>query len=605
MYDDLYGESPNESWYSIIPIAFLVSVIPLIVYGKMVKLTGDYFKYWNGMNTSLDFFSYYKSMWILISVIMCIVIFLVKLFSKSIKIQKNKMYIPMAVYSAMVILSTIFSDFKEIALWGFVERYEGMLVILAYMAIMFITINLASNEASIKAILAALICSAVVIGTIGILQYLGHDFYKSMSGKRLILPSQMQNLASQLKFQFEDKIIYSSLYHYNYVGSYMAMLFPLTFTLFILIKNKFYKMVMGLIAALMFLNMMLSHSRAGIIGGGVAILILAIVLRRYFVKKWKISISVIVVVFVAAVGFNIYSKGMLASRVGSLFKDAESLTKTSSKSESLIKDVFTKDNLAQITTSTETLKIVSESGILSFKDEKNHIIKSNVNKDTGYVTLEDSKYKDYGIIVKDYSTTTDKKYMVEISKDKLRMPFLATNNRFMFETNKGNLVDLKPIEKWGFEGKEQLGSARAYIWSRSIPLIKHSMIVGYGPDTFAAKFPQQDYVGKAIAYQTTDILVDKAHNLYIQNALNTGVISLISLLAMFVIYFKSCFRLYMNNNFNNFYSIVGLAVLVSIIGYLGAGFFNDSAVSVAPVFWVLFGVGVAANCKLKAESMKE
>ena len=37
------------------------------------------------------------------------------------------------------------------------------------------------------------------------------------------------------------------------------------------------------------------------------------------------------------------------------------------------------------------------------------------------------------------------------------------------------------------------------------------------------------------------------------------------------------------------------AVALAIIGYLGAGFFNDSIVSVAPIFWVLFGVGVAVN----------
>ena len=35
-----------------------------------------------------------------------------------------------------------------------------------------------------------------------------------------------------------------------------------------------------------------------------------------------------------------------------------------------------------------------------------------------------------------------------------------------------------------------------------------------------------------------------------------------------------------------------LGIFVAIIGYLVAGIFNDSAVSVAPIFWLLLGTGI-------------
>lgn len=597
LYKDLYGEEYAENWYSVIPLAFIVSIVPLIVYGKAMELTGDYFKYWTGSNQSLDFFSYYKALWIIVGTILALLLFAVKLFSKNIKIQKNIIYIPMGIYSLLIILSTIFSDFKQMALWGFVERYEGMIILLCYMVILFITINLVNNKATVKAILIALICSAVIIGLIGIMQYLGHDFYKTMTGKKLILPANLQNMAAKLKFQFGDKIIYSSLYHYNYVGSYMAMLFPLTFTLTLLVKNKFYKVLLAIVTLLMFFNLILCHSRAGIIGGVVAMTVLIITLRKYLLKNWKITISILIIALVGAIGFNTYSKGMLKDRIASLFTDAESLAK---KSDSVIlKDVVSKDKTLEIVYSDKTLKIESNNGNIGFKDASDKVINSDINKQNGQVIFKDDKYKDFEINIQDLSTTSNKKYTMEVNRANLKMPFMIYNDHFTFVNPKGESIELKPVEKWGFEGKETLGSSRGYIWSRSIPMLKHTIVLGNGPDTFVAKFPQQDYIGKLIAYYgNSSMLVDKPHNLYLQIGLNIGVLALVAFLIMVVIYFISSVKLYFKNDFEDFFSIAGLAIFTAVFGYLGSGFFNDSVVSVAPVFWVLFGMGVAINNKL-------
>lgn len=604
LYKDMYGESSGYNWYYSIPLAFLVSVIPLIVYGKVMNLQGDYFKYWSGGNQSFDFFSYYKVEWIFISLGLMFVAFLISLFSKNIKINKMAIYIPMAIYAVMVILSTVFSDYKQIALYGFVERYEGMLVILSYMIILFITINLVKDEQSIKAILISLICSALVIGTIGILQYFGHDVYKTLEGRKLILPRSLQNMAQTLKFQFGDKIIYSSLYHYNYVGSYMAMLFPLTFTVFLLIKNKFYKILAGIVTVLMFLNLILCHSRAGIIGAAVAMLILIIVMKDFFIKKWKVTIGAVLIAIIALVGFNTYSKGMLAERIGSLFKDAETLRKNN-QTVDVLKDIKIQKDIVEIIYSNRTLKIKNTSNGPVFEDTSNNIINSNLDKASGKVMLLNDKYKECDVSFKDYSSSSDKKYIVKVTSNGVSPLFWFGNGKFSYLNSKGDPVDIKNVEKWGFEGKEQLGSGRGYIWSRSIPLLKHSFLLGYGPDTFVAVFPQDDYVGKLTTYANDSMLVDKAHNLYLENAINIGIVGTIAFLAIFVMYFISSMKIYMKREFDDFYSITGLAIFVAVMGYLGAGFFNDSVVSVAPVFWVLIGIGVSINYKLKEEAVTD
>lgn len=608
MYDDLYKEFYGEEygekkWYSVIPLALLVFLVPLIVYGKAMNLTGNYFKFWNGTSQSIDFFSYYKSVWIIILTVILLVVFLVQFFKKSIQIQKMSIYIPIGVYSFFVILSTIFSDYKDIAVFGFVERYEGMLVLLCYMIILFITINMVNNKSALKAVLIALISSAAIIGLIGIFQYFGHDIFKTMGGKKLILPANLQNMASKLKFQFGDKIIYSTLYHYDYVGSYMAMLFPLTLTMLLLVKNKIYKILLIPVTILMFLNLLLCHSRAGIVGGILALIVLIIMLRKYLIKNLKLTAAVLAVVIIGGTGFNIYSKGLLSDRIGSLFKDAGDLVKESNAP--VLKDVTSNGNELSIVFSDKTLKVVSQNGKLDFKDASNKTIESSLNKQNGQEILKDDKYKDFNAAVTDYSTNTEKKYGVQITRNNLKMPFLDYNDHFTFTNDKGDSVEIKQVPKCGFEGKEQLGSARGYIWSRSIPLLKHTVLVGYGPDTFAAEFPQDDYIGKLAAYGTSSMLVDKAHNIYLAVGLNTGIVSLIAFLAIMVMYFISSVKLYFKNDYEDLFPIVGLGIFTAVVGYLGAGFFNDSIVSVAPVFWTLLGIGISINAILNKKTEEE
>lgn len=151
----------------------------------------------------------------------------------------------------------------------------------------------------------------------------------------------------------------------------------------------------------------------------------------------------------------------------------------------------------------------------------------------------------------------------------------------------------------GFEGKEELGSSRGYIWSRTLPLLKNCIITGYGADTFTYVFPQNDMLAKYYSYKQFGegfyITVDKPHNMYIQMFLSNGLIALVAFLVIVVFYLVDCFRLYALRKDYRREQTMGAAVMLGIVGYLAAGMFNDSVVSVAPMFWVLLGTGAALN----------
>ncbi|HMA60603.1 MAG TPA: hypothetical protein VKN64_09940 [Halanaerobiales bacterium] len=64
--------------------------------------------------------------------------------------------------------------------------------------------------------------------------------------------------------------------------------------------------------------------------------------------------------------------------------------------------------------------------------------------------------------------------------------------------------------------KNVLGLSRGFIWSRSLPLLKETWLLGFGADTYPIYFPQDDNVGKLITFDKTRKIMDKPHNMYLR-----------------------------------------------------------------------------------------
>ena len=70
--------------------------------------------------------------------------------------------------------------------------------------------------------------------------------------------------------------------------------------------------------------------------------------------------------------------------------------------------------------------------------------------------------------------------------------------------------EMVEIPHANFHGLEYLGSGRLYIWSRILPMLKHDILKGSGPVTFAEVFPQNDYAGKMIYAESTGRIMERA-----------------------------------------------------------------------------------------------
>lgn len=622
----IHYKSDNH-WYFLIPTLFIVAIVPLIVYMKVVPLHGEALRAWNGQRENADFFSYYKGIWLEIAAASALLLMLVKVYldesrtnsiasSRSHSHSPSKLnssfysqfylrywtyfYIPIAAFIVTATLSALYSRYPEIAFQGFPDRYEGLWILLAYMVALVTTFNLVQSEHHMTVMIRGILTSAAVIALIGFFQYLGYDFWKSSLGRDLILPSQYLKYADQIKFQFGAHMIYATLYHYDYVGSYAAMVFPFTLTLFTLEKKSKNKIIYGLFMALTAFTWLGCNSRAGMFGGALALLVLLLALRRKILCYWKYLAMGLTVLILLVVGLDRLSHGYLGQRLNSLLADTTGLVSGQvAKEETLpLKDVQVNGDKAVVATSDGTLNMALKGNQIYFADAQQKPLSFKSDASKGEIKLLDPRYSQFQL----KTGLLEKKHALILQDGQIRLYFGVDNGTFTFLDNKGDEIPLQRPPAWGFVGQERLGSSRGYIWSRALPLLRNTVWLGYGPDTFAAYFPQYDIYGKMYAYYGNMWqLVDKPHDFYLQTGFNTGLLSLLALLILFGMYWVDCLKIYFREDFNSVAAKTGVGLWAGATGYLGAAFFNDSVVSVAPVFWVMLGLGIAANRMVRAQ----
>lgn len=584
-------------WTQHVPIIIFIAIIIMITFMKTYNAPLEGYYWHSDKNTFADFFSYYKSIFIILMGIIAFLMILYRITTQTLIVKRTKLYIFMVIYIISIILSWIFSDYPYYAFHGYIDRFEGSLVLLSYIIMVFYIINTIYTEKNVKWVIYALGITSSLLGIVGLSQFFKYDFFQTDIGKKLITPAYYLENIDKLKFSFTAREIYQTVYNPNYVSFYLTLLIPIFGLLFVSEKNMKRKAFFGGISSLLIFNIIGSKSSGGILGIGVAFLIALIILNKKLLKWWK-SIAVIfgAVVLVFALTFNTLMPEITGAIKSAFTPDSAIIQKQKI-------DYFDTDyNKLIVSCNQEPLTITikdlgsSKSGI-AFSDKNDNSIEIQKQKDDSYKTL-DERFSLYSFR---FLQENEKNYIIVFLEDS-DWPFEVTEDGIFFHNKLGKLVDLDPVPGIGFENKLDFGSGRGLIWSRTLPLIKDHIFVGSGADTFVFQYPQHDYAGKYNADWPIYNIVDKPHNMYLQIAVNTGLISLIAVLALFIGYIIWSIKLYLKSEFEDFISIAGVGIFIGICGFLTAGLVNDSSVSVAPMFWGLLGVGIAINLKLSEKA---
>ena len=138
---------------------------------------------------------------------------------------------------------------------------------------------------------------------------------------------------------------------------------------------------------------------------------------------------------------------------------------------------------------------------------------------------------------------------------------------------------------------DSVASNRGYIWRKSAEMMKSTLVVGHGLDTYIFNFPHWDPERDHRLYRI-GLYVDKPHNTYIQIAVGVGGIGLLVFLYILALHFKKYLQVFRLRGVKEESDIILLALFIGWLGYLFQGLSNDSVISNAPVFWALFGLSV-------------
>ncbi|WP_422484590.1 O-antigen ligase family protein [Gudongella sp. DL1XJH-153] len=546
----------------------LVALSPILVSKRLLYVGPEARIVWNS-DLVVDYFSYAKGQMIIIAALLSILIAFYRILKKEVKPRFETIHIFLGIYTLVIVLSHMLSNYPFTSLYGFPERYEGLLVHLSYLAI-FISFPLViSKTRQVKTIVYAILFSALIIGVIGFSQFIGDDILKSE-----FLLEVIGSDISMIEEKSQNQI-YSTFYNSNALGHYMAMLVPFALFSTYLADNRIKRSLLAVLTVLLFLNLLGSYSRGSLLGFLVSIIIYGCLGKRFLKLNYMnyiLAFGVATVVFLSAnafVGGSMIDRYVSIVELGTNHKEDEEIDK--------IKSFSIRDDYITIRTTNQILH--SElTNYPKFYDEFGKSLKYKINKPTGIIKIDYEGYVDFDIQQIDS--------FLKIGKGKSFLLFGRAEGEILFLNPKGEVL-LDYNTRHDDYGIERIGSGRGYIWSRSLSLLKDKLFLGSGLDSFAYEFPQNDYKGKLNYMYDAYFVVDKTYNMYMQTAINSGIISLSAFISIIAIWLKKSKNIIDKNSKSIFIPIVP-----AIIAFLITGMFTDSSVSVTPTFWLLMAIGL-------------
>lgn len=579
-----------------------VVVIPLIVRIRIVPV-GEYeYGIIRASSSINDMFSYNKAVAICVLAVFMVLYLLLGILLEEKRVKLRLKALPsylMYGYIGLCLLSSIFSSYKSIAFWGISERYEGFFVLLSYGIFFLIAMSFASEGTGAKYMVGFFSASVLLIGIIGTMQTFGFDIFATTPGSKLVLGKYYGGQNLELKFESA----YGTLYNPNCLGMYSAMMasFMLMLALMLPVRNKF-KYMFAILFLLAGICVVGSDSVGGLLGLACACVFAIILAFVNFIKNRLYQKRLYLICAVVTIAAFILLPVAFVAADSTVVQEIRIITdavtgKSESENPFFYEDFAFDGNTATIATKAGDIHITAteDEPVLEQNGTVREPLSTSAMEDRdGYVNT----YPIDGLKEGDLQVYDDKLVFIGRDNEGNATNFLMrdTGNGIIPLDKFGNDIDLdNPAPSIGFEGIERLGSGRGYIWSRSIPLIFDNIIIGSGPDSFALEFPQNDIISKLYYLGNPYIIVDKPHSVYLQTAINTGLLSLIVVVAMVLIYLIQSAVLFVRRDGSAFIRATRLACMSGVIAYMAAAATTDSVVSVAPLFWMMLGMGYGIN----------
>lgn len=537
-----------------------------------------------------DFFFAWKMVAIIIIGVVMAGILLYRNYKKKQALQFDSSFYFLLFYALFVIMSALFSPYRRWAFTGSYDLFESVFVLFAYMILVCYIYNYVQEEKQVHTVLMWSGIGAFIVTLIAVFQSFGLDFFKSTIGKMLITNPDRWNDLDSLNFTMAEGTAYTTLYNPNFLSFYFGMLIPLFVCLFIACKKIWQRVILAIGEVLALISLWGSRSDSGwlalIIGVGIAVLILLSRTKKTgIVGIALVAISLIgsvILVTQTSIGQRIYD-----TVVGTYhMEDAYAL-----------KDFETGDDYVTMQINDKELHIsgqTDDSGqmsILAANADGNPIETTRIDESNMIDQFVDPTYS--GATVQ--PVTVGDLYGFTVTLDGLTWNFLQSDNHYYYLNPAGKLVDYKrPAHATLF--RDDAMSKRGHIWNDTIPLLGKHIFLGSGANTFLFSYPQDDYIYNAYISGPGSVICDvKAHNWYLQQWVETGLLGSLALFIFIGIYVVRSASIYRKADLKKSITWLGIGIFSAVLVYLAAAIVNDSNVSTAPVFYGMLGLGMTVN----------
>ena len=576
----------------IAPLMMLM-IVPLMMYAQNIVYDTD-FTHPELMiyDTYLDLFNFYKSIALYIVTTLAVVFYFLFTKKKDMTLEKDRLkyYVPILIYAVLIILSTVFAIFPKVAIFGVYERFEGALVLLSYLIIIVYTIESIKNELDVKMVMKAFLAMNFIIALIGVFQSIGLDPFKTGIFQKIIGLSPEVNLISNFA-----RSSYSTLYNPNNLGQFITLVFPVSLSLVFALKGSKWRYFAIITALLNLINIFTCNSDNAFVGLFAGCMILAILFFNNLLPSEKkkrivfyavITISVAIVAVVGILKFDsIINSDGIQNEIRAFDRDNDDV---------YLEDIKVSDNLIQFFTSKGTFNFGRTDKGLVMMDEKMTPIPFEQKKNR--ISFLEEPYDE--LIWSEITSTNSIKVFFKRNPLNIAVEIVFDREKFIGLRGTGeNIFRELPENQMpeAFRGFEATFSRRGYLWFTSISRFDEVWLIGAGPDNFLYWFEQNDLIGKFNMTHRPQIIADKPHNLYIQVAVQTGVISLVIWFILIGTYAIASFKRLGVRKKTEFREYLGTGILAGIIGFMAASVFVDSSVGVGTIFYLLLAVGIYIN----------
>lgn len=578
----------------LIPVIAILLILPFVTRLLVYESGFDRYTWFPEQDLLSDFFSYYKSYGLVLTAVVSGIILAVYFVLYRTRIKNMKLFIPLGIYSLIIVASTLFSVDVHTSVVGGMAHFESTFVLIGYVIIAAYTYQMVQSEEDFKNLLKVLVFSVMILGFLGVLQMSGKDVFGFNWFQKLIIPRDYwADYVGNIKNHLSTNAVSLTLFNPNYASVYVSMLIPIFMVRLLSEEKKKIKVIYGVLLGILFLIQFKTYSRTGFLSLLVSFAFMAYFYRsrlKHMIAGCLSGFALLAVLFLLVDAFSSFR---FITKLGDTIKSFNRV-----ENEKPLEAIYTDTDFVVINYKGEKLQITFAESIAAnspqFKNAAGEELGGNYNPDTGKLAV---------------TPFQDMKFTGDIREGQELLTVRIDNYDWIFGYNKeqgyyyindfGKTEKLVSVPAFGFENYGHIASGRGYIWSRSIPLLLKNPLIGTGPDTFPIVFPQGDHVGKANYCKTPYTIIERPHNMYLMIGIQTGILSLILFLVFYFIYFLQSLRIYSRIKSGGYTWQLGLGCLLATISYMISGLFNDSTLQTSPAFWVFLGLGMAANYRLK------